>query len=67
MNKETLHRHLIQLLKNGYGEDEIRSLVIAPHALIDQVIAEFHQQQKTTVRQQRSQQAQATYAMRLKH
>ncbi|MDF2181689.1 hypothetical protein [Neptuniibacter sp. CAU 1671] len=67
MNKETLHRHLIQLLNNGYSEDEIRSLVIAPHALIDQVIAEFRQQQQTITRQQRSQQSQAAFAMRLKH
>ncbi|MFW1676585.1 hypothetical protein ACFVYJ_02230 [Pontibacter sp. JAM-7] len=67
MSHTTLHRHLIQLLNNGYSENEIRTLVIAPHAVIDQAIATYHQQQQKVTRQLQSQQAQASYAMRLKH
>ncbi len=54
-----------QLLKCGYKAEDIKPMVNAQQSVIDQAIIEFQLEQQSYLKAQRSQQSQASYAMRL--
>ncbi|GGO78428.1 hypothetical protein GCM10011348_10320 [Marinobacterium nitratireducens] len=65
MNHQDLNTQLKQLLKSGYSIDDIRNLVIAPRAELEQAILEYQHQQRLERQQARVLRGQADFAMGL--
>ncbi|QEQ95568.1 hypothetical protein [Neptunomonas concharum] len=65
MENHHLSAQLKQLLKRGYSIEDVKNLVTAPRAIVDQAILEFQLEQQTARQLEASQQNQARYAMGL--
>lgn len=65
MTHHDLNAQLKQLLKRGYSIEDIRSLIIAPRAELEQAILEYQHQQRQERQQARVLRGQADFAMGL--
>ncbi len=66
MTHHTLSGQLKQLLKSGYSIEDVRNLVIAPRAELEQAILEYQHQQRLERHHARMLRGQADFAMRLR-
>jgi hypothetical protein len=66
MDHEKLSSQLKQLLKQGYSKDEIRNLIIAPRAVVEQVLCELQSQYNQQQQQARILRGQADFAISLR-
>jgi hypothetical protein len=66
MDHQKLSTQLKQLLKQGYSKDEIRNLVIAPRAIVEQVLCELQHQHSREQQQARILRHQADFAISLR-
>ncbi|NVK41849.1 MAG: hypothetical protein HWE39_11455 [Oceanospirillaceae bacterium] len=65
MTHHDLNAQLKQLLKRGYSIDDVRNLIIAPRAELEQAILEYQHQQRRERQQARVLRGQADFAMGL--
>ena len=65
MTHHDLNAQLKQLLKRGYSIEDIRSLIIAPRAELEQAILEYQHQESQERQQARVLRGQADFAMGL--
>lgn len=65
MEKEHLSAQLKQLLSRGYSISDVRNIVTAPKALVDQAILEYQNESQHAEQNLRTQRHQAEYAMHL--
>ena len=65
MNHQDLKTKVKQLLKSGYSIEDIRNLVIAPRAELEQAIFEYQHEQRHERQQARILRGQADFAMGL--
>lgn len=66
MDHHKLGTQLKQLLKQGYSQDEIRNLVIAPRAAVEQALCELQSQHNREQQQARTLRGQADFAISLR-
>ncbi len=62
-----LSTQLKQLIKQGYSTDDIRNLVIAPRAVLEQTLSDLQFAHKRQRQQARALRCQADFAIRLRH
>ncbi|ANG61384.1 hypothetical protein A8C75_02150 [Marinobacterium aestuarii] len=66
MDHNKLSTQLKQLLKQGYSKDEIRNLIIAPRAAVEQALCELQSQHNQQQQQARILRGQADFAISLR-
>lgn len=66
MDHHKLSTQLKQLLKQGYSKDEIRNLVIAPRAQVEQALCELQTQYNREQQHARVLRGQADFAISLR-